>query len=87
MSNDFDRWNEKKKKLNDNEISFGFRERDIFNIKMGQNIGHEEKGKGDDFIRPVIVFKKFNRHIFFGIPLTSKRDIFDIKMGQNINKR
>ncbi|MDE2188798.1 MAG: hypothetical protein KGJ35_03680, partial [Patescibacteria group bacterium] len=29
-----------------------------------------EDGKGSIFARPVVVFKKFNKKIFWGIPLT-----------------
>ena len=36
------------------------------------NIGDEENGKGESYQRPVLVLKKFNNHIFFGIPLTSR---------------
>ena len=38
---------------------------------MGLNLGHEEDGKGNKFLRPVIVLKKFNADLFWGIPLTS----------------
>ena len=40
--------------------------------KIGENIGDEENGKGEDFRRPVLIFKKFNNHIFWGIPMSSK---------------
>ena len=36
------------------------------------NIGHEENGKSQFFSRPVLVVRKFNKHLFFGIPLTTK---------------
>lgn len=39
---------------------------------IGENVGHEECGKGNRFLRPVIVLKKFNNRIFFGIPTSSK---------------
>lgn len=39
---------------------------------MGKNIGYEQDGKGDDYLRPVIVLKKFSKDSFLGIPLTSK---------------
>ncbi len=35
------------------------------------NIGHEENGKNQLYERPILVLKKFNRHIFLGIPLSS----------------
>jgi len=40
---------------------------------MGKNIGYEQDGKGEEFIRPVLVFKRFNKHQFLGFALTSKK--------------
>lgn len=39
---------------------------------LGENIGDEENGKGQVFRRPVLVFKKFNNNIFWGIPMSTK---------------
>ena len=68
---DFDNWNSIKKETNKEKILVGFKDRDIFYIKMGQNIGFEQNGKGENFVRPVVVFKKFNKNMFFGIPLST----------------
>ncbi|MDR1272871.1 MAG: type II toxin-antitoxin system PemK/MazF family toxin [Clostridiales Family XIII bacterium] len=53
----------------------GFKERDIWWVHIGENVGFEEDGKGSDFLRPVLVMKKFNKRLFWGIPLstTTKR--------------
>ncbi|MEA3227720.1 MAG: type II toxin-antitoxin system PemK/MazF family toxin, partial [Campylobacterota bacterium] len=40
-------------------------------IKIGENIGFEQSGKGDMFLRPVVVLKKFNNDFFMGVPLTT----------------
>ncbi|MDB5245267.1 MAG: hypothetical protein JWN90_372 [Parcubacteria group bacterium] len=37
---------------------------------MGENIGFEQDGRGAEFLRPMIIIRKFNRDIFWGIPLT-----------------
>ena len=39
---------------------------------MGVNIGHEMDGKNQFYNRPVLIVRKFNPHIFFGVPLTTK---------------
>ena len=39
---------------------------------LGENIGDEENGKGEIFRRPVLIFKKFNNNIFWGIPLSTQ---------------
>lgn len=59
---------------------------------MGQNIGFEQNGKGDNFVRPVVVFKKFNKNMFFGIPLSTQIKegrfyyYFEFKKGTNTSK-
>ncbi len=72
MSKEFDKWNEVKKEINKTDYDVGFKDRDIFYMKMGQNVGFEQNGKGDEFVRPVIVLKRFNSKMFFGIPLSTK---------------
>ncbi len=50
-------------------------EGDLWWCAIGENIGIETSGRGQDFTRPVIVLKKFGRLAFFGIPTTTtKRD-------------
>ena len=67
----YDEWNGLKKNL-DKKQPILFNERDILFISMGKNIGYEQYGKGEEFLRPVVVIKKFNKHLFLGIPLSSK---------------
>jgi len=67
----FDTWNEVKKRTNSLKKKVYFKERDIFYIKLGENIGFEQSGKGDMFLRPVIILKKFNNNFFMGVPLTT----------------
>jgi mRNA interferase MazF len=68
---DFKNWNVLKEKLHDDKINFRYRERDIFFMYVGANIGFEQDGD-KNFLRPVLVYKKFNKHVFLGIPLTSQ---------------
>lgn len=35
------------------------------------NIGYEANGKSEDFMRPVIILKKFNQFSFIGVPLST----------------
>ena len=68
----FDEWNEVKKSTEKrfNDLPF-FKERDIFYSRLGKNIGYEQNGKNEEFVRPVVVVKKFNNRLFIGLPLTS----------------
>jgi mRNA interferase MazF len=49
-----------------------FKEAEIWWCSIGINVGVEIFGKGPDFARPVIIFKKFNTYSFLGIPLTTQ---------------
>lgn len=68
----YDKWNTIKKLIHKKEETLYFRERDIYFISIGKNIGAESYGKKDLFLRPVLVYKKLSHTSFVGIPLTSK---------------
>ena len=68
----YDIWNTQKQLISKQNKSILFKERDILFIQMGKNIGYEQDGKGKDFLRPVLVYKKFNNEQFLGFPFTSK---------------
>lgn len=44
---------------------------------LGKNIGYEQNGSGDNFSRPILILKKFNNHMFWVIPLSTKQKEFD----------
>jgi len=68
----FDKWNTKKKERSISKQIIGIKERDIVFLQMGKNIGYEQDGKGAEFLRPVVIYKKYNRNMFLGIPLTTQ---------------
>ncbi len=47
-------------------------EHEVYWCLLGENIGFEQNGKGEYFLRPVLVLKKFNNNIFWGIPMSTK---------------
>ncbi len=70
MHKNFDQWNEVKKGV-DNSGNFpNFREREVWFVNLGLNVGYEQNGKGSNYLRPVIIFKKFNYRLFWAVPLT-----------------
>lgn len=71
MMKKFDEWNEVKKDAEYNNRVIGIKPREIFWAKIGENVGFEQNGKGDNFARPVIIVKKLTKELFIGIPLTS----------------
>lgn len=66
----FDAWNDVKKSAEENNDIARFREKEIFATAIGQNVGFEQNGKGDEFLRPVLIYKKFSNRLFMGIPLS-----------------
>ncbi|NOQ30147.1 MAG: hypothetical protein GQ570_03395 [Helicobacteraceae bacterium] len=72
MNKNFNQWNELKKELSDDTTIRLFKTRDIFFINMGQNIGYEQNGKGNNFVRPIVVLKKITNDMFIGIPLSTQ---------------
>lgn len=66
-------WFPVKEKLSANPDIIGINEGEIWWCSCGENVGTEINGKNGRFTRPVLIFKKFNKNQFFGIPLTSKK--------------
>jgi len=69
----FDKWNEVKKETDKAQMHFKIKPREIFWVKIGQNIGHEEFGKGKEFVRPVIMIRQLTSDLFIGVPTTTSK--------------
>lgn len=72
MSKDFDTWNNLKKNLQKLVDIPYFHDREVWWCSVGSNLGSEVDGKNSNFERPVVIIKKFNKRMFWGVPLTSK---------------
>ena len=72
MFKDFFKWHSLKAKIDTSPRRVFFHPQEIWWCSIGANIGVEENGKHTLFERPVLVFRKFNKHMFWGLPLTSK---------------
>ena len=67
----FRAWHKLKYKISHNsDLPLGYKERDIWWLSLGHNVGVEEDGKGEMFNRPVLVVKGFNKDLFWGVPLS-----------------
>jgi mRNA interferase MazF len=69
----FGEWSKVKEKLDGRAKSKQFKVREVWWCSIGANVGHEEDGKHERFERPVLVFKKYNKDLFFGIPSSAKK--------------
>lgn len=74
MVENFDEWNECKKRLDHAESvdAHVCREGEVWWCALGVNIGDEEDGKNEAFERPVLIFRIFNKRLAWIVPLTSK---------------
>ena len=76
---DFDQWNELKKTIDaeENDPNKFPKEEEVWMSNLGKNIGFEQNGSGDSFSRPMLIVKKFNNHMFWAVPLSTKQKAFD----------
>lgn len=70
----FELWHRLKQFLSEkkSEKNIFFHEREIWFCHLGKNIGFEQDGKGEEFLRPVLVIKKFNQQVAWIIPTTTQ---------------
>lgn len=79
---DYLRWHTIKSDIENSGKQILFRDREIWWCSLGENVGFEQDGKNEKYERPVLVFRKFNKGMFWGLPLTSKEknDSFHYKL-------
>ncbi|MFZ2126231.1 MAG: type II toxin-antitoxin system PemK/MazF family toxin [Candidatus Microsaccharimonas sp.] len=73
IQKDYKIWHAVKTQINRQPPLQNYHEREIWWCSLGENVGYEEDGKNHLFERPVLVFRKFNKEIFIGLPLTTTR--------------
>ena len=72
IKKNFKDWFTEKNNLHENKVRAFFHEREVWFASVGVNIGFEQDGKHEKFLRPVVVVKKFNNEVCWGIPTTKK---------------
>ncbi len=72
MQKEYQKWHIKKSEVNEVVRRPFFHEREIWFCYLGSNVGFEQDG-GENFLRPVIIIRKFNNEIFWGVPLTKSK--------------
>ena len=70
MKKDFKNWHGQKQKIENDRPRVFFNEREIWFCYLGENVGFEQDGRGEEFLRPIIVLKKFNNEVLWTVPLT-----------------
>jgi len=82
---DFDTWNTEKKEVNSSRNIPIAHAREIWWCALGCNVGAETDGKQDNFERPVIAIRVYNKETLLVLPITSKvkKDVFHSKITTN----
>ena len=70
MKKDFQKWHTKKESINGIAQRPFFHQREIWFCYLGANVGFEQDGQGEDFLRPIVIVRKFNNEVFWAVPLT-----------------
>jgi mRNA interferase MazF len=87
MKKDYKNWMSKKAGINNDKIRPFLHEREVWFASLGENIGFEQDGGGENFLRPVLILKKFNNEIVWALPLTRTdkkgKYYFNISMDAN----
>lgn len=68
----YKKWMSIKATVHNTAVLRRFKEWELWWCAIGENVGVEINGKGDMFTRPVIVYHKFSKFGFMGIPPTSQ---------------
>lgn len=71
MKRNYVGWYKLKAELEKASVERRFARQEIWWCSLGANIGDEEDGKNELFERPVLVLRKYNKKVFFGLPMTS----------------
>lgn len=70
MEKDFDGWNDVKKKTNAEEPRL-YTVREIWWCRLELNVGSEQDGHGESFLRPVLIVRAFGPNTCLAVPLTA----------------
>jgi mRNA-degrading endonuclease toxin of MazEF toxin-antitoxin module len=72
-ANSFDAWNKQKQAIDARPPVLVFAQpQDVWFCRLGRNVDVETNGGGENFSRPMVIIKSFNRRMVWAIPLTSK---------------
>ena len=72
MKKDFDSWNIEKKRADGEEPRL-YTVREVWWCRMGVNVGTEQDGRGNLFLRPVVILRGFGPDACLVTPLTTSR--------------
>jgi mRNA interferase MazF len=72
MQKDFENWCKRKQITHEENANRFYRRCEVWWCLFGANVGFEMDGKGEKFLRPVLIIKGFSREVCLCVPLTRK---------------
>lgn len=81
MNKDFQQWHKEKSRIHHDKIRPFFHIREVWFCSLGANVGFEQDGGGEKYLRPALVLRKFNNEVLWALPFTkhSKEGIYYCK--------
>lgn len=73
MKKDFKKWHGIKESVHNDRPRVFFNEQEVWFSFLGANVGFEQDGVGEKFLRPVVIIKKFSNETFWGVVTTKKK--------------
>ena len=61
-----------KEKIDKKNQNIFVNEREIWWCNLGLNVGYEQDDKNYDFVRPVLIIKRFNKKVVLMVPLSTR---------------
>ncbi len=72
MEKTFDQWNILKQKIHTSKLRAFAHAREVWWCSLGINIGSEMDRKHENFERPVLILRVYNKEMLLVLPITSK---------------
>jgi mRNA interferase MazF len=79
MEKDFDGWNGKKKETHGEEARL-YTVREIWWCRLGVNVGTEQDGRGEWYVRPCVIMRGFGPDACLVAPLTTSAREHQLRM-------
>lgn len=73
MEKDYAEWHKIKQDIHRRDVRPFYHAREVWWCSVGENVGFEMDGKGEDFARPVLIITGFSKEVFLCVPITTKQ--------------
>lgn len=70
MKKDFQKWHREKSYIHHEKVRPFFHLREVWFCSLGANVGYEQDGGGNKYLRPVLIIRKFNNEVLWVLPFT-----------------